>query len=165
QYYTQNCLRGVVNGGPLDNACPNVKEHGSKSHQIERSSFITLIRRQLANDLDANFEPLDLPSSRSVPFKVRLASHGYMLAAKCTAVDFVAFLKHEAAVYQQLKPIQGIHVPVHLGNIDLDKPYYYEGIAGLVNVMFLSVGGTVIHRHMHVDYRAHLTQQGYFSFT
>jgi tRNA A-37 threonylcarbamoyl transferase component Bud32 len=44
-------------------------------------------------------------------------------------------------VYDLLRPIQGIHVPVHLGNIDLATPYYYEGICELVHMMFLSFGG------------------------
>jgi len=44
-------------------------------------------------------------------------------------------------MYDVLRSIQGIHVPVHLGSIDLATPYFYEGICELVHMMFLSFGG------------------------
>lgn len=68
------------------------------------------------------------------------------MLAKCAPSDFVAFLRHEATIYEQLRTIQGHSVPVHLGNLDLEQPYYYEGIAKLVHVMFLGYGGTPIYQ-------------------
>ncbi|KAM0721333.1 hypothetical protein Q7P37_003037 [Cladosporium fusiforme] len=75
-----------------------------------------------------------------------LASHGYTVIAKCTPLDFVSYLQHEATIYDRLRIIQGHCVPVYLGNLDLDleRPYYYEGTAELVNVMFLGYGGTPV---------------------
>ncbi|KAK1768945.1 hypothetical protein QBC33DRAFT_557705 [Phialemonium atrogriseum] len=159
QYCTQECLRGLLDGGALDKSCPNAHKHGHDRHQISASVFCTLMQRQLAEDLDANFALIGLPGSRGVPFRVRLASHGYTLAAKCTPPDFVAHLTHEAAVYGRLRPIQGIHVPVHLGNINLVQPYYYEGIAELTHVMFLSFGGNPIHEHINAANRTQLIEQ------
>jgi hypothetical protein len=158
QFCTQNCLLGLANGGPLDSACPNVEEHGRDSHQIDRSSFLVLMRHQLARDLDADFEPMGLPFTSGVPFKVRLAIYGYTLFAKGTSVELIHRLKCEAAVYNRLKSIQGIHVPVHLGNIDLDQSYYYQG-ASVVHLMFLSFGGTPILRHMNDENKTALIQQ------
>lgn len=145
QYCTQQCLRSLVDGGTLDRSCPNVNEHGREHHQIDGLGFCTLMKQQLARDLDSNFEPIGREGSRGVPFRVRLASHGYTLVAKCSPIDFVPHLMHEADVYDRLHSIQGVHVPVHLGNIDLIQPYYYDAIAYLTHVMFLSFGGAPIY--------------------
>ncbi|RYP06881.1 hypothetical protein DL765_009337 [Monosporascus sp. GIB2] len=49
-------------------------------------------------------------------------------------------LKHEHAIYNRLRPIQGKHVPVCLGLTHLDLPYYYDG--GVFKYfMLLSFGG------------------------
>lgn len=139
--------------------CPNVRDHGESRHRINRLTFLGLIRRQLSEDLDADCTPVGLRGSRGVLFKVRLASHGYTVAAKCTTIDFVAHMRHEAAIYERLRPIQGTHVPVHLGNVDLVHPYFYEGIAEIIHMMFLSFGGSLISRHINANNRSDLTQQ------
>jgi hypothetical protein len=56
QYCTQKCLRGLVPGGLLDSMCPNAETHGKGHHQISSSGFKTLLRRQLAADLDTDCE-------------------------------------------------------------------------------------------------------------
>ncbi|KAM0714557.1 hypothetical protein Q7P37_009853 [Cladosporium fusiforme] len=129
-FCTQRCLLGLVNGGNLDRGCPNVDKHGVDVHRIDKDAFLTLMCRQLSRTLDSDFEPCGRPGSRGVPFRATLASHGYTVIAKCTPSDF------------------GHCVPVYLGNLDLDleRPYYYEGIAKLVHVMFLGYGGTPILR-------------------
>ncbi|KAI5362607.1 hypothetical protein J4E82_011684, partial [Alternaria postmessia] len=53
----------------------------------------------------------------------------------------------------------GIHVPVHLGNIDLETPYYYEGIVDLVHMMFLSFGGHLISQHLTAENKALVSEQ------
>ncbi|KAH8708410.1 hypothetical protein GQ44DRAFT_628179 [Phaeosphaeriaceae sp. PMI808] len=158
QYCTQNCLRGLVEGGPLDMRCPNVRVHGKSYHQIDRPTFLARIRQQLSGDLDTDCKPVSLPGACGVLFRVRLKSHGYTVAAKCTPIDFVHRLKREATVYDLLRPIQGIYVPIHLGNIDLETPYYYEGICELVYMMFLSFGGELISKHVTTENRAYVTQ-------
>lgn len=147
-FCTRRCLLGLVNGGNLDRGCPNVDEHGADVHRIDKDAFLALMRNQLSRTLDSNFEPCGRPGSRGVPFRATLASHGYTVIAKCTPSDFVTYLRHEATIYKRLRTIQGHCVPVHLGNLDLDleRPYYYEGIAKLVHVMFLGYGGTPILR-------------------
>lgn len=159
RYCTQNCLLGLVNGGPLDMSCPNVRDHGQNYHQIDRPTLLTCIRQQLSSDLDTDCKPVSLPGACGVLFRVRLKSHGYTVAAKATPIDFVPRLQHEAAVYDLLRPIQGIHVPVHLGNIDLATPYYYEGICELVHLMFLSFGGKRISQCLTIGNRPLITKQ------
>ncbi|KAH8165240.1 hypothetical protein CIB48_g3011 [Xylaria polymorpha] len=159
QYCTQNCLLGLVNGGPLDMSCPNVRDHGQSHHQIDQPTFLVHIRQQLSSDLDTDCKPVSLPGACGVLFQVRLKSHGYTVAAKCTPLDFVHRLQHEATVYNVLRPIQGIHVPVHLGNIDLATPYYYEGICELVHMMFLSFGGKRISQCLTTGNRPLITKE------
>jgi len=117
------------------------------------------MRVQLSRTLDTNFEPCGRPGSRGVPFKATLASHGYTVIAKCTPADFVSDLKHEADVYKRLHPIQGRYVPACLGSLDLLQPYYFEGIAKLVHVMFLEYVGTPIYRHCAVLDQQHVLWQ------
>lgn len=148
QYCTQDCLLGLMQGGPLDMQCPNVRVHGEQCHQIDRPAFLARVRQQLSEDLDTDCEPVSRPGSCGVLFRVRLKSHGYTIAAKATPIDFVHRLQWEASIYDLLRPIQGIHVPVYLGSIDLETSYKYEGICELVHMMLLSFGGELISQHI-----------------
>ncbi|KAG8664070.1 uncharacterized protein FPOAC1_014137 [Fusarium poae] len=67
--------------------------------------------------------------ARGVLFQVTLLAHGYTFVSKGTVRAFIKDLQHEAAVYERLKPVQGVHVPVFLGAVDLrsmNKTYYYD---------------------------------------
>ena len=105
QYCTQGCLRGLLEGGLLDEMCPNVRDHGESHHRIDQRTFLNLIRRQLSKDLDNDCEPVGVHGARGALFKVRLTSHGYTLAAKCTVIHFIGYLKREADIYKHLRPI------------------------------------------------------------
>ncbi|KAF2202014.1 hypothetical protein GQ43DRAFT_12038 [Delitschia confertaspora ATCC 74209] len=146
RYCTQECLFGLRNGGLLDGNCPNMQYHGKLRHTLNRKSFLKLIKAQLAKDLDEGCEPVGRPGSRGVLFRVTLLSHGYVLAAKGTPLWFSHLLRHEAEVYGRLSPIQGKHVPIHLGNITLDVGYPFEGIAIITDMMLLSFAGQPISR-------------------
>ncbi|PSN73790.1 hypothetical protein BS50DRAFT_607293 [Corynespora cassiicola Philippines] len=159
QYCTQKCLLGLVKGGPIDTACPNVRYHGRSCHRINLSNFLDRIRQQLSEDLDRDCQPVGVPGACGVLFRVRLKSHGYVVAAKCAPVDFVHRLEWESAIYRRLRSIQGIHVPVHLGNIGLKTPYFYEGIAELVHMMFLSFGGKCISEYRTSKNKAYIARQ------
>ena len=158
QYCTQECLRGLVDGGPLDKTCPNASDHGKSHHQIDRFVFLNLIRQQLTRTLDIDCKPVGVHGARGALFIIRLTSHGYTLAAKCTTVDFIVYLKREAAIYERLRSIQGIHVPVYLGSVDLDRPYVYDGIAEIVHMMFFGFGGQPIFRYINAANRVYMTQ-------
>ncbi|KAF2786070.1 hypothetical protein K505DRAFT_260706, partial [Melanomma pulvis-pyrius CBS 109.77] len=145
-YCTQNCLRGLVIGGPLDMLCPNVRDHGESHHQIDQTTFLALIREQLAQDLDTDCTAIGRPGACGAPYRIRLRPYGYTTVAKATTIYLVDRLLWEATIYEHLRPIQGIHVPVHLGNINLVRPLF-EGFA-LVHMMFLSFGGELVGRHI-----------------
>ncbi|KAK1948819.1 hypothetical protein LY78DRAFT_687340 [Colletotrichum sublineola] len=58
-----------------------------------------------------------------------LLAYGYTFISKGTVRAFIKDLEHEAAVYERLRPIQGTHVPVFLGAINLrslDRIYYFD---------------------------------------
>ena len=63
------------------------------------------------------------------------------MVAKATPTWFAGHLEWEVTTYKRLRSVQGTHVPVCLGGIDMEKPYRYEGIAELWHMMFLSYGG------------------------
>ena len=71
---------------------------------------------------------------------MRLSSRGYTLVAKGMESFDRACLQHENKIYDQLQAIQGKHIPVCLGSIDLVRPYYYDS-GVYMHFMFLSWAG------------------------
>ncbi|KAF2241858.1 hypothetical protein BU26DRAFT_524985 [Trematosphaeria pertusa] len=158
QHCTHECLLGLLNGGALDQACPNTPEHGRGHHQIGHKKFLALLREQLSKTMDENFDPASRPGSRGVCFTVTLASHGYTFAAKCSPYWFAKDLEYEASVYQCLRPIQGRYIPVCLGHLELPQPYYSE-IPTLTHALLLSYGGTPTSRHVNASNMERLLYQ------
>ncbi|KAF3768287.1 hypothetical protein M406DRAFT_272859, partial [Cryphonectria parasitica EP155] len=140
-FCTQQCLLGLASGGgSMDKNCPNADDHGQE--HISRPEFLRLVRHQLATDRgrDADCVPLYLSGARGSLFKVRLSAYGYTLVAKGMEGLDRACLQHENDMYDRLQPIQGKHIPVCLGSIDLVLPYYYD--SGVYeHFMFLSWAG------------------------
>ncbi|KAI3570519.1 hypothetical protein IWW34DRAFT_710856 [Fusarium oxysporum f. sp. albedinis] len=155
QYCTQKCLLGMVKGGFLDPKCPNVALHRKSCapararHPVNHEEWLRLLWKQLEQSLDDGIRPLGEGGARGVLFQVTLLAHGYTFVSKGTVRAFIKDLLHEAAVYERLKPIQGVHVPVFLGAIDLrsmNKTYYYDHRVYVVHMTFLSWGGCSIDR-------------------
>ncbi|KAH6876846.1 hypothetical protein B0T10DRAFT_610192 [Thelonectria olida] len=159
-YCTQKCLLGLVKGGFLDPRCPNMALHSRQPnnhrshcrgpsrtcarHLIDHAKFLELLWEQLERSLDDGITPLGQGGARGVLFKVSLLAYGYTFVSKGTVRAFAKDLEHEAAVYERLQPIQGIHVPVFLGAIDLrpmNRIYYYDHRVYVIHMMFLSWGG------------------------
>ncbi len=124
----------------MDKTCPNADNHGPR--HLDRVEFLHLLRAQLAEDRgpDADSTPLYLSGSIGSLFKIRLSAYGYTLVAKGVETVDLARLQHEYKVYDQLSTIQGKYVPVCLGLIDLDLPYYCDG-GVFEHFLFLSWAG------------------------
>ncbi|PHH50538.1 hypothetical protein CFIMG_007398RA00001 [Ceratocystis fimbriata CBS 114723] len=139
-FCTHKCLQGMALGGPMDQECPNALDHGNK--HISQQEFLSLVRDQLAVDLGDNADciPLYLSGARGSIFKVRLSSHGYTLVAKGVQKVDVALLSHEEDVYDHIRNLQGIFVPVCLGIVDLIEHYYYDG-GIFTHFLFMSYAG------------------------
>ncbi|KAH9225551.1 hypothetical protein K456DRAFT_1766872 [Colletotrichum gloeosporioides 23] len=171
-YCTQKCLLGLVRDGVLDPKCPNILLHGRKPsddssynhgsgradarHPIDRTGFVKLLGEQLKQTLDDGITPLGQGGARGVLFKISLLAYGYTFVSKGTVRAFIEDLEQEAAVYERLRPIQGKHVPVFLGAIDLrplNRIYYYDHRVYVVHMTFLSWGGHDLYSTGSVDGR------------
>ncbi|WEW55867.1 hypothetical protein PRK78_001300 [Emydomyces testavorans] len=156
QYCTQKCLLGLANGGPLDRACPNLREHGTDQHQIDQPTLVSLLEKQILKedvrpDTFGGCESLHKHGTRGALFEVILMPYGYTLVGKGFPIEFRRVLEHEKAVYEHLAPIQGVHVPVCLGTMDLRKrPLWYDGIAEIPHFLLLSHAGTAV-RYSGID--------------
>ncbi|KAI1765262.1 hypothetical protein GGR53DRAFT_465612 [Hypoxylon sp. FL1150] len=139
-YCTHECLSGLAGGGPIDWECPNAADHGDQ--HLNPSDFRRLIRVQLAQDRgsEADAAPLYISGAIGSLFKVRLSAYGYTLIAKGVEGRHLARLRHENKMYSRLQSIQGKHIPVCLGTIDLIIPYYYNG-GVFEHFMFVSWAG------------------------
>ncbi|KAG8407729.1 hypothetical protein J3459_018400 [Metarhizium acridum] len=152
QYCTQRCLLGLVRGYILDANCPNFALHrprncktdSSKRHPITHVDFLELLFKQLKRTLDSGITSLDITGARGALFKISLLAYGYTFIGKGTVKAFISDLKHEALVYKRLKVVQGTHVPVFLGAIDLGalgRTYYYDFRVEVVHLSFMSWAG------------------------
>ncbi|KMU79578.1 hypothetical protein CISG_01996 [Coccidioides immitis RMSCC 3703] len=149
-YCTHKCLLGLSKEGPLDEACPNIADHGTGQHQINLSKFSVLLHEQLLNKAKRISDPyesdgcesLHIHGSRGALFEVVLMPYGYKLVGKGFPPGLSSYLLHENAVYGRLRPIQGRHIPVCLGILDLSKrPLFYDGIARIPRLLLLSHAG------------------------
>lgn len=147
RYCTHKCLLGLVTGDVLDGNCPNVELHGevNRRHAIDHTKFLWLLRQQFQRSLVDGVVRLGMKGSTGVIFKVTLLGYGYTFVGKGTVDERVENMEHEAAVYKRLRPIQGVYVPVYLGEIDLielETRYFYEIAAELTFFTFMSWGGS-----------------------
>ncbi|KAK2757291.1 hypothetical protein FQN54_004805 [Arachnomyces sp. PD_36] len=157
QYCTQKCLLGVIEGGELDRKCPNVSDHGIDRHRLNRTALIRRLNQQLSSrilrpNMKLGCESLHVHGTRGALFKIILWSHGYTFVGKGTPMEFVDGLKNEELVYSRLTPIQGTFVPVLLGSLQLRRPFSYDGIAEIVNLMCMSFAGRNLARQHFPDH-------------
>jgi tRNA A-37 threonylcarbamoyl transferase component Bud32 len=95
---------------------------------------------------------------------IQLSSHGYTLVAKGVEKFDRGRLQHENQVYDRLRSIQGIHIPVCLGTVDLDLPYYYDcGV--YVCLLFLGWAGQPVFECINQDNREHIRSKAAKAFT
>lgn len=146
-YCTQACLSGLQLEEPLDESCPNYAAHkhhnDSRFHTITQRQFSFLVYLQLAISLDDYVLNLSMHGNYGVLFKITLASHGYTFVAKATSKTWTSRIVYEASVYERLFNLQGISIPIWLGNIDLANPWY-DVPDDLTHMMLLAYGGTNI---------------------
>ncbi|KAF9878762.1 hypothetical protein CkaCkLH20_03662 [Colletotrichum karsti] len=141
----------------LSDDCHHNRNGGGRAdtcHLIDHTGFMKLLGEQLERTLDDGVTPLGRGGARGVLFRVSLLAYGYTFVSKGTVRAFIKDLQHEAAVYKRLRPIQGKHVPVYLGAIDLrpmNRTYYYDHRVYVVHMTFLSWGGHDLYAIENVD--------------
>jgi serine/threonine protein kinase len=136
----------------LDEKCPNVAYHRGtdkdRRHHIDYITWLGLLHDQLGRTLDDGIIPLWKQGARGVLFQVTLLTYGYTFVSKATIARFIPELEHEAKVYERLRPLQGVHVPVFLGAVDLrevGRTYYYDIGVHIIYMILLSWGGRSLH--------------------
>ncbi|KAL9011753.1 MAG: hypothetical protein Q9173_003428 [Seirophora scorigena] len=145
-YCTQACLLGLMRQTAIDENCPNAALHPRKKsspafHLVGPKKFPALVQAQLAETLDDHIHDLQISGARGMLFQISLVSHGYVFVGKGTVAVFVRDLQHEGRIYQRLKKLQGIDIPVYLGNIDLVEQQWYDYCLCVCHMMLLSYGG------------------------
>ncbi|KAG6262233.1 hypothetical protein E4U49_003277 [Claviceps purpurea] len=122
----------------------------NKRHPISHPEWLSLLLDQLKRSLYDGIKYQGVFGARGILFKVTLLAYGYTFVSKGAVSANIRHLQHEADIYKQLEPIQGVHVPVFLGAIDLremNKFYWIYPEIRVVCFMFLSWGGYCIERY------------------
>lgn len=158
-YCTQKCLLGLRYGDMLDEQCPNFARHcvlgaihGSShhdaSHPLNYDLFTFLIQNQLRIDqvLFCQQPTVSVKGHHAEFFKITLAGFGYTFCTKGVALSDQHRLMNEYIMYQRMKAIQGVCVPVCLGLFALQVPFGSHNISGLeiTHVLLMSNAGASV---------------------
>ncbi|KAI1325774.1 hypothetical protein F5Y16DRAFT_422577 [Xylariaceae sp. FL0255] len=151
-YCTADCLLGLVGGGQLDLECPNVALHQGDNgyHLVSHEEWLRLLNVQLKSSIKKGVKDLDLRGATGALLKMTLLSHGYTFVAKATPSHSKDDLKTEEAVYKHcFQDIQGLHVPVFLGLIDLSLIHRQNEL-----VIKTGAGPRIVEKHYAADLMA-----------
>ncbi|OAL72478.1 hypothetical protein A7D00_3480 [Trichophyton violaceum] len=145
-FCTQKCLLGLRLGTRLDMDCPNVGRHRqgnttSTHHSISADQLVSLINRQLDENIDLDCTPYGKHGSYGQPFKVTCRSYGYTVLGKGTTAFRWNEVRREVEVYRFLHSAQGSAVPVFLGPINLDMVYHVHGAGSIRHMLLMGFGG------------------------
>ena len=164
-FCSHQCLLGLVCGSLMDIECPNYNIHpkiscgsSGRMHSLDLTSLQDLLRDQLAETMDTDCTPMRKQGARGAMFKLTLASHGYTLVGKGTVKAFVPDLRLESQFYDRLRPVQGIVVPVCMGNFDCVYPYYYHFATEIVHFILLSWAGEALSTNSQACWESHADQ-------
>jgi hypothetical protein len=123
-------------------ACPNATRHSKSSqHELNLDQFHNLLRRLLDRSHTHAIGYLGLGGSSGHMFAITLCSHGYTFVGKGSRSDQVPTLAHELGIYETIHPLQGNSIPVCLGLLELEGPYYLPSPNHLTHFLLLSSGG------------------------
>ncbi|KAK3682660.1 hypothetical protein B0T22DRAFT_501960 [Podospora appendiculata] len=123
---------------------PQTGRTSLRDHFISKAQLCSIFRTQLAENLDCGCECLDkylMFGSTGILFKITLPGYGYTLVTKGVQGVYADALVHEARVYNHCRDLQGVYIPVHLGNIDLVVPYPLQSLALVRHMMLMSWAG------------------------
>lgn len=124
--------------------CPNHAEHIRATSPVTETSQL---RRNLKDQLmkggwHYRFERFRPGSGYARPVKIWLRSHGYILFAKVFQPEEIQKMRREAQIYDRLRHLQGIDVPVCLGSLELpiEKSLTCSGVK-FTGLLLLSYAG------------------------
>lgn len=120
------------------------KSRQAQKHPVSHVQWMALLRAQFRRTLDEGVVVLGQEGACGGIFQITLLQYGYTFIAKGVTGRAVPKLLHEEAVYEKLQPLQGRHVPVCLGSVDLrllDQIYFYDVDVRMIYFLLLSYGG------------------------
>ncbi|KAL8972887.1 MAG: hypothetical protein Q9197_002583 [Variospora fuerteventurae] len=158
-YCTQACLLGLVRRLPMDVNCPNVKLHPrkGKTHALTALKLRELLRNQLNRNMEDDCVDLRLQGARGMLFQLTLTSYGYTFVGKGTIDIYIPDLQHECRMYHRLQYLQGRLIPVCLGSIDLDIPWYDLNVE-IIHILLMSYGGEAIEQARELQEKEQIQQ-------
>ncbi|KAK0713050.1 hypothetical protein B0T26DRAFT_753208 [Lasiosphaeria miniovina] len=116
-------------------------------HPISASELCLRVRGRLSRNLDDGCECLDkygMFGATGVLFKLTDPTYGYSFVAKGVQRADASTLTDEAWIYSHCLDLQGIRIPVYLGNIELVYHYPLRSAAAVTHMMLLSWAGTTL---------------------
>lgn len=151
---TQKCLLGLRHGDKLDEQCPNFARHcvpgaiHDSSHPLDYDLFTFLIQNQMEIDqtLFCQQPTVSIKGHHAEFFNITLAGFGYTFCAKGMAFTDQHRLMNEYIMYQRMKDIQGVCVPVCLGLFALQFPFGSQNVSGLeiTHMLLMSNAGASV---------------------
>ncbi|KAI7970152.1 hypothetical protein EIK77_008379 [Talaromyces pinophilus] len=119
-FCTPKCLKGLLRGGRLDPACPNVGDHGDEYHEIDGEQFVDYLEDQLTSQLPQfELQPLHIAGNGNQFLRGTLEIYGYSFLVKAAESHAEERLEAEFDLYEWLTPLQGICIPICVGLLDL----------------------------------------------
>lgn len=115
-----------------------------------------LVKHQLLVDTgsSASCLPLNIHGARGGLLKVCLRAQGYTFVAKGSEKHNLEHLRNERRTYRLLQAVQGTHIPVCLGLLELKHVYHYSG-ARLSHLLLMSWGGRPLSAPFNRPFRTH----------
>lgn len=157
-YCTMECIHGLMDRGPLDQKCPNARQHSTGTHhQLDVKQLTHRLHDQLTQDRNTGFEILDIRGRTGFMLKASLLSHGYTVTIKATTKEKKHNLQREIRNYKRLRILQGLHIPVYVGDFTPRVPYVYRGEL-MAHMMILSWSGIRVHNSSMEKERAGLAK-------
>ena len=74
-------------------------------------------------------------------FAIALCSHAYTFVGKGNKLDQVPILAHQLGIYETIQPLRGNSIPVCLGLLELEGPYYLPSPHRLTHFLRFSSDG------------------------
>jgi serine/threonine protein kinase len=106
-----------------------------------------LLRKQLSQSLEKGVTVLGKEGACGALFQITLLQFGYTFIAKGVTSGRLPELEREVAIYEKLQPLQGHHIPVYLGSVDLKslgQVFFYDIDVRIIHFILLSYAGTEV---------------------
>ena len=120
-------------------------------HPLTVAQLQERIRRQVDENADDNCQcwgQRGCYGATAAFFKLTLNGQGYMFVAKGVQDVHRDKLLYEAAIYQDLKALQGTAIPVCMAVVHLEEKYPLSSLAEITDLLLLSWAALTLYRYV-----------------